>query len=256
MALGPNLTTYNIFTAVDRHLHRTRRQLIGQVITERSMRVFEPKMIEQVDLFASQLLAASRSSRPVNMTEQTRLLGLNLAGLLGFGYDLGLQTNEENRFMLTVLDFGTFYSSLFFQYPLAKNIRYLNRVTFWKAPSPFLQFGGKYLALIEKMINTRTAEEKDAKHDLYSFVADALDVESGGGLRKSEFWAEANLFLTAGKYQLLPKVMLERHVLILVGNSRRHNENGSERHLLLPFKKPEMLPTAYPRDSLHLQQLR
>ncbi|KAF4627990.1 hypothetical protein G7Y89_g10160 [Cudoniella acicularis] len=191
MALGPGLKTYNVFSARDRHLHRGRRQLIGQVISERSMRVFEPTMIDQVNIFARNLLLSSQSSTPVNITEHTRRLGLNIAGLLGFGYDLRLQTDDENRFMHTVLDVGTFYSNVFLHYPSGRFL--------WLAfviASPLRKLRNKYLALMETMITSRTAQPKDAKHDLYSFVADALGAESSD-LRQSDLWAEANLFLPA-----------------------------------------------------------
>ncbi|KAK8013125.1 cytochrome P450 [Apiospora marii] len=192
MAMGPGLTSYTVFTATDRHLHRARRQLIGQVLTDRSMRAFEPIMIEQVDIYLRRLLADARSSTPVNMTERSRQLGLNIAGLLGFGYDLGLQTEETNQFMLTMLEAGTLWSDVFLQWPGARMFRLglvLVRVS--------RELRGRYLSLIEKMIRQRTAMAKDAKHDLYSYVADALDEKSGGGLRQSDLWAESNLFLTA-----------------------------------------------------------
>ncbi|KAK8108933.1 hypothetical protein PG984_014734 [Apiospora sp. TS-2023a] len=192
MAMGPDLSSYTVFTATDRHLHRARRQLIGQVLTDRSMRAFEPTMIEQVDIYLQRLHADARSSTPVNMTERSRQLGLNIAGLLGFGYDLRLQTEETNQFMLTMLEAGTLWSSVFLQWPGARNFRLglvLVRI--------FREFRGRYLSIIEEMIRQRTAMAKDAKHDLYSFVADALDDKSVGGLRQSDLWAESNLFLTA-----------------------------------------------------------
>jgi cytochrome P450 len=73
IALGPGLTRYNVITAVDSYLHRSRRQLVGQAITERSMRVFEPTMIEQVNIFVRNLLYESRRSNAVNMTKKATL---------------------------------------------------------------------------------------------------------------------------------------------------------------------------------------
>lgn len=189
----PDLTSYTVFTATDRHLHRARQQLIGQALTDRSMRAFEPTMIEQVDIYLGRLLAYAKSSTPVSMTETSRQLGLNIAGLLGFGYDLGIQTEETNQFMLTMLEAGTLWSSVFLQWPGARRFRLglvLLRV--------FREFRGRYLSLIEEMIRQRTAMAKDAKHDLYSLVVDALDDKSGGGLRQSDLWVESNPFLTAG----------------------------------------------------------
>lgn len=194
MALGPGLTTYNIFSAVDNTLHRSRRQLIGKVLTDRSMRVFEPVMVDQVNIFVRNLLYESQKSNPANMTNQTRKLGINIAGLLAFGYDLRLQTDEENQFMHTVLDGGTFASSVSLQFPLIRELRLAILLML-----PLFGLRENYLGLMERMIKSRTALPKNAKHDLYSFVADALGSESSG-LRESDLWSEANLFLTAGEW--------------------------------------------------------
>jgi cytochrome P450 len=194
MALGPGLTGFTVFTATYRQLHRKRRQLIGQVLTDRLMRTFEPIMVEQIDLYLLRLLSASRTSKPVEMTKYSRQLGFNIAGILGFGYDLGLQTEETNQFMLTMLDAGTLWSSVFLQYPGARRFR-LALVSV----KAFRTLRGAYLGIIEKMISLRTGMPKDAKHDLYSFVADSLNDQSDSGIRDSELWGEANLFLTAGK---------------------------------------------------------
>ncbi|EPE26577.1 Cytochrome P450 [Glarea lozoyensis ATCC 20868] len=194
MALGPGLTTYNIFSAIDNKLHRSRRQLIGQVLTERSMHVFEPTMTEQVNLFTRNILKATQSSSPVNVSMRTRQLGINIAAILAFGYDMKLQTEDENQFMLKVLDRGTWASNVAFHYPLIRRL-HLGILMML----PLFHLLEKYMRLLETMINTRTALPNDAKHDLYSFVAHALDSESSG-LRKSDLWSEANLFLSAGQF--------------------------------------------------------
>lgn len=80
------------------------------------MHTFEPTMVEQRNIFLTRLLKSSRNSSPVDMTDKTRRLGMDIAGLLGFGYDLGLQFNEENEFMLTVLDMMTPKSYLYFNF--------------------------------------------------------------------------------------------------------------------------------------------
>lgn len=194
IALGPGLTTYTTLTATSNRLHRTRRQLIGQVLTDRSMRAFEPTMIEQVDVLIRNLLASTRKSEPVNMTDESRRLGLNIAGLLAFGYDMRLQTDEQNRFMLDMLDAGPYWSNVFLHYPRARTFR-LGLITV----QAFRTLREPYLALVQKMIKARMAEEAYAKHDLYSHIAHALSADAeSGGLRDSELWFEANLFLTAG----------------------------------------------------------
>ncbi|KAI1392971.1 cytochrome P450 [Hypoxylon trugodes] len=193
MTLGPGLTKYNVLTAPDNHLHRTRRQLVGQALTDRSLRAFEPTMIKQIDIFIRNALSSAQRSQYFNITEEARRLGLDIAGLLSFGYDLRLQTDEQHRFMPTMLTAGTFWSSVFLQYPNARKFRFG-----LIAVQAFRKLHEPYLSLMQKMISSHMAEEKEAKHDLFSHIAHAfsVDVESDG-LRDSDLWSEANLFLTA-----------------------------------------------------------
>ncbi|KAI1328421.1 cytochrome P450 [Xylariaceae sp. FL0255] len=193
IALGPGLTTYSIFTATDNLLHRQRRQLVGQILTETSLRAFEPVVIQQVDILLANILHSAENSAPFDVSEQAQRLGFDIAGHLAFGYDLQLQTEERNRFMLNMVTKGSLWSSVFLQYPSMRkfSIGLL-------AVKSFRQLLGAYLGLVQRMIDARISERIDAKHDLYSRVAHALSQEGTGGIRDSELWAEANLFLTAG----------------------------------------------------------
>ena len=65
------------------------------------MRNFEPTISAQVGIFIKELLASS--SVPVNMTERSKRIGYNIVGCLSFGCDLRLQTDEANRFLITLL---------------------------------------------------------------------------------------------------------------------------------------------------------
>jgi cytochrome P450 len=210
IALGPGLTTYNIFTAVDNDLHRVRRQLVGQVLTDKSMRTFEPTMIEQVDIFVQNLQAESANSKPVNISKKVRQLGINIAVILAFGYDLRLQTDDENQFIQTVLDSGTWASNVSLQYPLIRKL-HLGILMML----PLFKLRENYLGLLETMIKSRTAQPNDAKHDLYSFVASAFTSEAGG-LRNSDLWSEANLFLSAGQWKYCTKYQ----VILLKSNGQ------------------------------------
>ncbi|ETS74977.1 hypothetical protein PFICI_13461 [Pestalotiopsis fici W106-1] len=117
------------------------------------------------------------------MTKYARQLGFNIAGLLGFGYDLGLQTEKTNRSMLTMLDAGTAWSNMSLQYPSLPGFRAALILI-----KTFRKFHWPYLAIIEKMIRLRTGMAKGAKHDLYSVVANSFNDQSDSGIRDSKLW--------------------------------------------------------------------
>ncbi|KAI1842150.1 hypothetical protein JX265_005727 [Neoarthrinium moseri] len=91
--------TPSVFTALDRADHRRRRRVVGQAISERSMREFEPTMMSQIDVFLVQLLHSSRQGQVVEMTSRCKWLAMDVIGLLAFGASWKTQTEETLRFL-------------------------------------------------------------------------------------------------------------------------------------------------------------
>ena len=59
----------------------------------------------------------------------------------------------------------------------------------------------KYVQIMQRMLGTRLSENKHARHDLYSVVADHLDLAGGAdvdSITTSQFWSEALFFFLAG----------------------------------------------------------
>ncbi|KAK7738228.1 hypothetical protein SLS63_002562 [Diaporthe eres] len=185
----------SIFNCLDRERHRSKRKLISKVVSDRSVRLFEPTMREQVRVFLGQLLAASqeRNSKPVNMTERCKRLSLDIIGLLAFGFPLNTQTDETYRFIIKGIAFGNYRSNSFMQFPGLKN-RVLDPVL--HALTRKGRIG--YLKALERMISTRLAMDKDAKVDFYSFIADQIETGRPDSIRLTELWSEAVFFFPAG----------------------------------------------------------
>jgi hypothetical protein len=108
---------------MDKQTHRMKRRLIGNVLSERSMKIFEPTMLKQIDIYILSLLKSSKSRSPVNMTERAKFLSLDIIALLAFGYDLRLQTNAGNRHIVGELKLGNYRLNLYMQYPLLAKLK-------------------------------------------------------------------------------------------------------------------------------------
>ncbi|KAI1856795.1 hypothetical protein JX265_011436 [Neoarthrinium moseri] len=93
---------HSLFTVVDKQHHTAKRRIVGQVINDRSMKMFEPSMAGQIDIYLKLLSESSKrpDPKPVNMTQMFEYLACDIVGLLAFGYHLNLQTEATNRFML------------------------------------------------------------------------------------------------------------------------------------------------------------
>ncbi|KAI8963500.1 cytochrome P450 [Daldinia sp. FL1419] len=191
---NPSIKNKNTFLAIDRDIHRSKRKTIGQSISERSMRRFEPIMIKEIDTFLTKLLESNRSSepKPLNMTEHCKYLGLDIAGLLSFGYNFHLQGNEKNRFLIHSINYTSWLSNILLQWPVLYWFRLdlILSIIFYKVQISTYK-------LVISMIKERMALEKNAKEDLYSFVADTL--MSGPGKMDEEYLLnEATFLLQAG----------------------------------------------------------
>ncbi|KAI0411106.1 cytochrome P450 [Xylaria grammica] len=184
---------YSLWNALDQNLHRSKRKIVGQVVSDRSMRAFEPTMIEQVDIFIHQILLASQVDTPVNIAERCKWLGMDIVGHLSFAFPLNLQTDPLYRFIIKSAATANYFLNINMQMPPLALLRaelfiYLRAV----------MRGKSYLRTIQKMIKTRLAKDKHAEHDFYSFVADEMVISKDDSIWNSEIWSEAIFFLTAG----------------------------------------------------------
>ncbi|KAI1076098.1 cytochrome P450 [Whalleya microplaca] len=183
--------SHSTWNSLDRNMHRQKRRLTGPAVNERSMRAFEPTMVEQVNIFIKQV--ALGRGRPIDMKEQCNYLGMDIVGLLSFGFSLRSQTQEKYRFLSDEMAAGNRRLNVCMQIPtIAKHRLQVPVNLIWYKTRE------KVFRLIESMIKNRTTENQHAKHDLYSFVADTLKTEEGKNLRINDLWMEAILFIVAG----------------------------------------------------------
>ncbi|KAI1322532.1 cytochrome P450 [Xylariaceae sp. FL0255] len=155
----------NLFTVRENAEHRRKRKVIGQVISERSMRPFAPTMSQQIDIFLEQLLLSSQRDEMVNMTVACNRLGVDVVGHLAFGCALKTQTEPTNRLIPETMFRGI----------------YLNNLNF-----------ALFQQAVGKMIAERTSQPPNAKPDFYAVAT------GEGGLAPGELWGEALFFVLAG----------------------------------------------------------
>jgi cytochrome P450 len=183
---------YSLFTVVDKDIHRSKRRVVGSAINERSMRIFEPTMLEQVDLFVKLLLVSSRSSKPVNISDRAGYLACDVVALLSLGFPLRLQVDPTYRFMIAGMYRANHLANIRMQWFRLQQLRVFSILSYFKN-----EMRARYKKLMEKMIATRLAEDKHVRNDLYSIVTEASS--QGESIRMSDIWTEAMSFFPAGK---------------------------------------------------------
>jgi len=192
--IKPN--TYSVFNCIDKRLHRIKRRIISKALSEQKMRQFEPLLLQHVDVFLKQLLQASRASDPVDMSDLCKRLGVDIIGRFGFGYSLNTQTDHTNRFMLPGLLGASYKNNIYIQAPM---VQWFGLEFFFPK---LYALRMKYYFLLKRMVKERLAQGKQAREDLFSYVMDAKDPETGTKINLGELVSEATFFFPAGMHDV------------------------------------------------------
>lgn len=198
-SMVPAPGAWNTFTAVDREYARFRRRILGHGFADHRIREFEPIIIHHAKMFVKRLISspdpesAGKWSKVWNMTENCRHMAYDIMGEFGFGQTFGLQTSEENHFIIDAIHVAVARAGVYVQYPQLQkwNLDKIFYINAWKMRSKFFELMGR-------MVHERVAEGKHAKKDLFSFVIDVKDPETGRSLTETELAAESRFLLIAG----------------------------------------------------------
>ncbi|KAI1809066.1 cytochrome P450 [Poronia punctata] len=182
------------FSTIEAEAHRERRKLISQPISQRAMRLFEPTMLKQIDIFLRQIYRSSSDGKVENLTDRAEWLGIDIIGILSFGYHLNLQTDETYRFIPRSFADIKARINTFMQFPLLS--WFAPVITYFTEPEK-----DKLLKMVFMMMKSRAEREvdqdADRDFDFYSHAKGSLDY-GPEYFEYGEFMAEAAFFVTAG----------------------------------------------------------
>lgn len=181
-------TADNILTILDKQVHRVRRRFLGHGLSQASLQKFEPAMTNHVDIFVKQLIA---SPQPVNVTNHCKRLGIDVIGELGFGASLKLQEHDTNRWILPGMIAMGRRVNYKLQFPA---LYYLYHQ--WLPHAAYTRL--RIMFLLLRLIKTRLAEGTHAKNDLFSFIADFEDPDTGEKMKVTQLWNESIILFGAG----------------------------------------------------------
>ncbi|KAJ4422556.1 hypothetical protein N0V82_002784 [Gnomoniopsis sp. IMI 355080] len=154
----------SLFDTLDQAEHARKQRIIGMVISELSMRTFEPTMNSQVEIFLRQLLPAAQKGEVVDVSPLTLRLAADVICHLGFGYPLSTLTEETNRPLLDAFGMASGRVALYMNWPATAKI--LDPLIGWLGKKAYEDFR----IAIQNMVETRMALPKDARHDLYKIA--------------------------------------------------------------------------------------
>ncbi len=117
---------------------------------------------------------------------------MDIVANLAFGFPLDLQVKDEHDYILSGFSIANFRINSYMNYPFLSKLGLDN--LFKKSP-----LRRKLRNVVQKMITTRLAQDKNERDDFYSFVMDSLEAKSSD-FQQSELFTESLFFISAGKY--------------------------------------------------------
>ena len=162
-------------------------------MNDRAVRNFEPILKQQVAIFIEQLKSASLRNEPTDMSEQCKLLTLDVSGELGFGRSFDLQTSSKHHWMPQALTLSNWRINVYIQFP---EIKYSGWETLLLPV--LLPRVRRFHRMVSGMIKARLGQEKHARPDLFSNISEYKDPETGAGLRHMDLWSESTFLIPAG----------------------------------------------------------
>lgn len=187
-------SVYNLFNVVDRSLHRIRRRIVSEGLNDRAVRHFEPIMKDHIDIFLKNIEEHSKANRSVDMSEQCKLLALDISGELGFGRSFDLQTKDTFGWLPQALSMSNWRINVHLQFPGIKHTNWEKLLLPVLLPKI-----RRFHRMVSGMIQARLAQDKNARPDLFANISDYKDPETGAGLSKTELWSESTFLIPAGK---------------------------------------------------------
>lgn len=81
--------------------HRRKRRIYSQILSDRSLRDFEPTMTSEINIFLRNFL--QYEYEPLNMAPACQRVAADIAGHLAFGQSLKTQNETPNRRLIDAM---------------------------------------------------------------------------------------------------------------------------------------------------------
>ncbi|RDL30847.1 uncharacterized protein BP5553_10192 [Venustampulla echinocandica] len=195
----PGPGQYNIFTVIDSTAHRHKSKMLSKAFSDRTMKEFEPTMLYHIDLFVKNLMSCcdergSTWSIPINMTKRSGYLQYDVMGKFGFGSSFDMQTKSDNHFLMDAVEAICLRGGIYSQYPKLARLP----IDKFMAFSKIAEMRTKYSNLVTRLVKARVAAPKNFQPDIFKFLVDATNAETGKGFTEAELWADSRFLLIAG----------------------------------------------------------
>lgn len=151
-------------------------------------------MLKEIDIFVGKFSDHEDWSAPTDMTKCCRHMTYDIMGDFGFGQSFDLQEKPDNRFLMDAVLATSRKAAVILHYPALAKLG-LEKLVARRT----LEMREKYLKFMASLVKSRLEADQNHHNDLFSYLVDAKDPETGEGFTESELWAESRFLLVAGE---------------------------------------------------------
>ncbi|KAL8880501.1 MAG: hypothetical protein Q9198_002104 [Flavoplaca austrocitrina] len=187
-------------TIIDPIKHGRKKRVVTQALSERSIAAMEEHILNNVRRFWRQMGSGcdvkSREgwSSPKDMTKWAGYLTFDIMGAICFSHSFEMLDKEDNRYILDVLPRGVQGLNIVAHMQGLLRLR-LDKILFRRLDKDTQ----RYQAFSKKQHDTRIGKGNALPvRDVFSFLIEARDPDTGEGFEMPELIGEASLLITGG----------------------------------------------------------
>jgi cytochrome P450 len=205
-------TAISTLLATEKHQHARKRRVMGQAFSDQAVRGFEQYVLSHVEDLVERIGATLDQSKktenlwstPLDMAAWCNWLVFDIMGDLVFGRSFGtLGDRPENRNGIYLLGRAARRNYVVAAMPM---LLYTGAEKILPILRGLYADRSKYLAFGKRQVMERTKDSKasgsprleSGRRDIFSFLLNAKDPESGQGFHQNELWMEGNTLIVAG----------------------------------------------------------
>ncbi|KAF5864593.1 hypothetical protein ETB97_007151 [Aspergillus alliaceus] len=189
----------NTLTLIDKRQHGRKRRIIGQGFGDAALRGFEGTTMDHVRKFCDALakdIPDEKSggwSRPQNMAKWSNYLTFDIMSSIIFGESFDLIGSPDNREIVQCIEDSNVRTGVLLQ-AAELSARRLDRRLFPEA----IKGRNAFIGFVNKLLKKRMSAKPLKRHDVFSFLLDAIDPETQQGFTPAEIGAESTTMIVAG----------------------------------------------------------
>ncbi|KAI4286930.1 MAG: hypothetical protein L6R35_003810 [Caloplaca aegaea] len=198
-----NVST-NIFSTLDHGAAVRKRRICAPGFAERSLKSLEPFILANIDVFCDRMMTAETNgaysftgtdwSAPRDIAHWTNCLSFDIIGDICYGKSFETLTSTKN---ICTLQFINGVSKL--MYVSAQMTWIIRCRLHYIAFLPYIRAWHKFVTVGTTITDQRMQTGlKTERRDVFQYLLEAKDPETGHGLSKQQIMDESNAFLIAG----------------------------------------------------------